>query len=306
MTIPPSGEQFEIRHGDQRATIVEVGGAIREYHDGDRAVLDPFPIDAMADGAHGNPLIPWPNRLADGAYEFDGQKLQTALTEPDKRNAIHGLLRWRNWQVGEREEHRIEMVNRIHPEKGYPFTLEVSVTYELGDGGLTVTTTAANAGEQACPYGCGQHPYLSPGTGVIDDCRLQFGAATRIDTDPDRQLPTGRVPVGGTEYDFREPRDVGDFEMDYAFTDLIRDDDGRAWARLHGTDGAAAALWVDESYLFLEVFTGDSLAPGRARHGLGCEPMTCAPDAFNSGDGLVRLEPGQTHTARWGATLVYG
>ena len=306
MTIPPSGEQIEIRHGSQRATIVEVGGAIREYYEGERAVLDPFPAEAMADGAHGNPLIPWPNRLADGAYTFDRQKQQSALTEPDKRNAIHGLLRWRNWRAGERSEQRVEMVNRIHPEKGYPFMLDVSVAYELGDDGLTVTTTATNIGDQACPYGTGQHPYLSPGSGLIDDCSLQFDAATRIDTDPERQLPAGRVPVGGTEYDFREPRTLGGFQMAYAFTDLTRDGEGRAWARLHGADGATAALWVDTSYLFLEIFTGDSLAPGRARHGLGCEPMTCAPDAFNSGDGLVRLEPGQTHSARWGARLLYG
>src|SRR5947209_9332752 len=135
MTVPPSGEQIAIQHGDQRAVVVEVGGAIREYHHGERAVLDPFALDAMADGAHGNALVPWPNRLADGAYEFRGQKLQTALTEPEKRNAIHGLLRWRNWSVARHEPHVVEMASRIHPEKGYPFTLDVSVTYELSDLG---------------------------------------------------------------------------------------------------------------------------------------------------------------------------
>src|SRR3954468_133819 len=107
MSIPPSGQQFEIRLGDQRAAVVEVGGAIREYYAGERAVLDPFPVDKMADGAHGNPLVPWPNRLADGQYEFDGTKLQAALTEPEKRNAIHGLLRWRNWNVNEHSDSRV-------------------------------------------------------------------------------------------------------------------------------------------------------------------------------------------------------
>jgi aldose 1-epimerase len=301
--IPPSGEQYEITYGQQRATVVEVGGAIREFYVGERRVLDPFPLDAIADGAHGNPLVPWPNRLADGAYEFDGQKQQTALTEPEKGNAIHGLLRWQPWRLGARAPERVEMVVRIHPQKGYPFTLDVSVVYELTDDGLVVTTSATNIGEHACPYGAGQHAYLSPGNGLIDDCTLQFVAATRIDTDPERQLPAGRVPVDGTPYDFREPRRLGDFQMDYAFTDLIRDGEGKAWARLGAPDGTTAELWVDESYAFLEVFTGDSLAAGRARHGLGCEPMTCAPNAFNSGDGLVRLEPGSIHRARWGASV---
>ena len=73
MTKPlPSGEQFEISHGEQRATVVEVGGGVREYGAGGRAVLDPYPAEAICDGAHGTPLIPWPNRLADGRYSFDG------------------------------------------------------------------------------------------------------------------------------------------------------------------------------------------------------------------------------------------
>ena len=66
MASVPSGEQFEIVHGEHRATIVEVGGGVREYAVGDRQVLDPYARDAMCDGAHGAPLIPWPNRLADG------------------------------------------------------------------------------------------------------------------------------------------------------------------------------------------------------------------------------------------------
>src|SRR3954454_12574426 len=231
MSIPPSGEQFQICLGDQRATVVEVGGAIREYYAGERAVLDPFPLDAMADGAHGNPLAPWPNRLADGKYSFDGQSFQVPLTEPDKRNAIHGLVRWSNWVAASHEESRVVMAIRLHPQKGWPTVLDVSVAYELTNDGLVVTTTATNAGDRACPYGTGQHPYLSPGDGVIDDCTLQFGAATRIDVDDERQLPTERVPVAGTEYDFNEPRAIGDFQMDYAFTDLTREEDGRAYAR---------------------------------------------------------------------------
>ena len=76
---------------------------MREYSVGARAVLDPYPPGAICDGAHGAPLIPWPNRLADGRYSFDGDDLQVALTEPTKQNAIHGFLRWRPWVAVERE-----------------------------------------------------------------------------------------------------------------------------------------------------------------------------------------------------------
>ena len=209
MGAPPSGEQFEIRYGDQRATIVEVGGGVRAYAVGDRPVLDPYPIDALCDGEHGAPLIPWPNRLADGAYRFDGTDYTVALNEPERHNAIHGFLSWRSWHAVEHHISRVVMGTRLHPLAGYPFSLDIRVTYELGGDGLVVSTTAANIGDQACPYGTGQHPYLSPGPGQIDDCILELGASTRILTANERQLPTGTATVEGTEFDFRAGRRLG-------------------------------------------------------------------------------------------------
>jgi aldose 1-epimerase len=301
--IAPSGEQFEIAHGEQRATIVEVGGGVREYAVGDRPVLDGYPLQAMCDGAHGAPLIPWPNRLADGRYRFEGVDHQLALSEPERHNAIHGLLRWRSWRAIEQEPDRVVMAIRSHPLPGYPFTLDVRVTYELGEAGLSICTDAQNVGERACPYGAGQHPYLSPGRGLIDECALELAADTRISTDEQRKLPTGREPVPGTALDFRVSRRLGDKPVDCAFTDLHRDDAGLAWARLTGPDGARVELWTDGHHPILQLYTGDELAPSRRRRGLGVEPMTCAPNAFQGGEGLVTLDPAQTLTTRWGVRL---
>jgi aldose 1-epimerase len=298
-----SGKQFEIGHGDQHAVLVEVGGGIREYTHHGRPVLDPYPPDATADGAHGAPLIPWPNRIGDGRYRFGGTDHQLALTEPEKNNAIHGLLLWRPWEAVDHRADEVTMHAHIHPTQGYPFHLDVTVRYALSPDGLTVTTTATNTGDTTAPYGCGQHPYLSPGTGHIDDAHLQLDAATRILTDDDRQLPTGTEPVEGTPYDFRRTRPIGDLTVDYPFTDLARDDQDRAWVRLHGNDGATAELWVDDTYPIIELFTGDTLAPDRRRQGLGVEPMTCPPDAFRTGDRLRHLEPGDTVVTTWGARL---
>jgi aldose 1-epimerase len=250
-------------------------------------------------------LIPWPNRLADGRYSFDGDDYQLDLSEPAKRNAIHGLLRWRSWQALEREPSRVLMGTRLQPSPGYPFALDVSVVYELDeDAGLTVTTTAVNVGERACPYGTGQHPYLSPGASLLEECLLELPARTRILTDEQRQLPCGREPVAGTELDFRQGRLLGKTRIDSAFTDLDRDASGRAVAKLSCPDGSCLELALDEAYPFIEVFTADTLAPSRSRRGLAVEPMTCPPNAFQSGEGLVRLEPGQASTSRWEVRLV--
>jgi aldose 1-epimerase len=303
VAFAPSGEQYEIASGDQRATIVEVGGGIREYSVGSRPVLDPYPIDAMCDGAHGAPLIPWPNRLGDGRYRFEGRDLQVALTEPGTHNAIHGFLRWRLWQPVEHVADRVVMSTRLLPLTGYPFGLDVSIAYALTADGLVVTTTATNIGDDACPYASGHHPYLSAGGGLVDDCLLEFAAATRILTDEERQLPSGDEPVRGTPFDFHESRRVGDLAIDFAFTDVDRDAQGRAWVRLTRPEGDRVEAWTDDAYPFLEIYSGDTLSKERRRRALGVEPMTCAPNGFQSGRGLLRLEPGASTTSAWGARL---
>jgi aldose 1-epimerase len=303
MATPPSGEQFEIVLGDQRATIVEVGGGIRSYSRAERDVLQPYPLDRMCDGAHGTVLVPWPNRLGDGSYEFGGARHQLALSEPERRNAIHGLLRWAPWRALEHDRERVLMGAKLPPHPGYPFALEVSVEYALAAHGLTVTTTARNVGDAAAPFGAGQHPYLSPGAGTIDGCTLELPAAEVILVDDERQLPCGRSAVDGGPLDYREGRAIGSSEIDVPFSALRRDERGIATARLTGADGASVELWVDERYPVLEVFTGDTLAPERRRTGLAIEPMTCPPDAFRSGENLIRLEAGESVAAVWGVRL---
>lgn len=303
MSEAPSGEQFEITWRDQRATVVEVGGGVRLYEVDRRPVLDPYPIEAMCDGAHGAPLVPWPNRLGDGRYCFDGEEFQVALSEPEKNNAIHGLLRWRSWRALRRSATRVAMTVRLSPMPGYPFTLDVVVEYALGVDGLSVTTTATNVGSRRCPYGAGQHPYLSAGGGLVDECTLRLDAATRIVTDEHRQLPVGRESVVETPYDFRHARLVSDTRLDDPFTDLARDASGSAWVCLARSDGTTAALWVDEGYPIVEIYSGDTLVPARRRRGLGAEPMTCPPNAFYSGDGVVTLEPRESMSTTWGVQL---
>jgi aldose 1-epimerase len=301
--IAPSGEQFEIAHGEQRATIVEVGAGVREYFFGERPVLDPYPLQELCDGAHGAPLIPWPNRLAGGRYSFDGVEHQLALSEPERGNAIHGLMRWRPWAALEHAADRVTMGARLHPTPGYPFTLEMQIDYRLGDAGLTVTTTATNLGSAPCPYSAGQHPYLSTGGELIDGCELELPAATRILTDAERQLPCGREPVARSEYDFRRRRPVGSVRLDDPFTDIERDGDGIATVALESADGRRTELWMDERYPFVQLYTADALDGHRHRRAIAVEPMTCAPDAFRSGDGLLRLDPGATHVGSWGVRL---
>lgn len=301
MTFAPSGDQFEIVHAEHRATVVEIGGALRTYHVGGSAVLDGYGVEEMCSGARGHTLLPWPNRLQDGAYGFEAEQLQLPLTEPEKGNAIHGLVRWVNWTVAEREDHRVLMAHSLRPRPGYPFALEVSNEYSLDDRGLAVTTTAHNVGDRACPYGTGAHPYVTVGTDRVDVATLHVPAAVSLIND-DRQIPVGHRPVGGTAEDFSHPRRIEQTRLDTGYTDLQRDGEGRARVVLSAPDGGPrVTVWMDGAYDYVMAFTGDSLPEeARRRRGLGVEPMTCAPNAFRSGDGLRRLEPGASFTSGWG------
>jgi aldose 1-epimerase len=298
--VAPTGEQVELVHGDQRAVVVEVGGGLRAYAAGQRELLDGYDVDAMSTSGRGQLLIPWPNRLQDGRYEFDGRRHQLALSEPEHGNAIHGLVRWTRWFVREREADRVLLEHVLHPQPGYPFSLALEVEYALAADGLSVRTTATNIGVDACPYGAGVHPYLTVGTPSVDAAILTSPGATVIRSD-DRGLPVGTDRVERTPFDFRRARAIAATTLDHAFTDLERGDDGLARVELRHPDGSGVVLWVDEGYRYLMLFTGDPL-PDVRRRSLAVEPMTCPPNAFRTGESLVRLEPGETHTARWGLT----
>ena len=160
----PSGEQFEIAFADQRVTVVEVGGGLRTYSVGTRDLIDGYGPGEMCPSGRGQVLMPWPNRLAGGAYEFGGRDLQLPVNEPATGSAIHGLVRWAAWSVAEREPHRVVVRHDLHPQPGYPFALAISIEYVLSADGLRVSTTATNVGGDPCPFGAGAHPYLRPGS----------------------------------------------------------------------------------------------------------------------------------------------
>jgi aldose 1-epimerase len=298
----PSGEQIEIRAGDQRVVVVEVGGGIRSYTAGDRELLDGYDEAEMATAGRGQVLIPWPNRLQDGTYEFTGRRHQLPLTEPEAQNAIHGLVRWAAWSVGEREADRVVMEHTLHPQPGYPFSLDLSIEYSVSEEGLRVASTATNVGPDACPYGSGAHPYVKVGTDTVDSVVLCAPGGTVLQLDG-RGVPVSTAPVEGTEYDFRQPRAIGATKLDNAFTDLERGDDDLARVEVrHRDNGTELTLWLDESYPYLQLFTGDS-QPSVNRRSLAVEPMTCPPNAFRTGDGLLVLEPGQSAPSAWGIHL---
>ena len=303
MSIPLSGQQFQISAGPYRATVTELGAGLRELLFRDEPVILGYQADELPPAGAGELLAPWPNRIDGGRYAFDGAEFQLALTEPARGNAIHGLTRWTPWTTVSHEAGSVLLRSAPHGHQGYPFCLEIEAGYRLHpDSGLHVAITVRNRGSHAAPYGTGSHPYLTVRASSVDDCELSLPAASWLPMD-DRGIPSGpAASVEGTPYDFRRPRIIGATRLDDALTGLERDGDGRAWAHLTGEGGAGArvSLWAGESYRWLQVFTGDPLGPDRRRKALAVEPMTCPPNAFVTGDDLLVLRPGEAVTHTWG------
>ena len=298
----PSGEQHRITAGDQELVVVQVGGGIRTYRCGGRDVIDGYRAGDMCSGGRGQILAPWPNRLGDGSFEWEGNRLQLPLDEPERSNAIHGLVRWLPWSLEGRGDSWLRMGCTLVPRPGWPWTLRMSASYSLGESGLEVAFSTTNEGDAgACPFGVGWHPYLAAFGGTVDDLELRLPADTAYVTD-DRGLPVGTHPVDVAGADFRAGRRIGDARLDTGFTGLGRFEDGRSVVEIRGPSAdELVQLWMDASYTHVMVYTGDTLSDqDRRRRALAVEPMTCAPDMLRNGDGLLRLEEGQTFQGFWG------
>ncbi|WP_298226706.1 aldose 1-epimerase family protein [Gryllotalpicola sp.] len=304
----PTGEQYEIvldtSAGVLRAVVTEVAAGLREFSLAGVDIAVPFPVDAAPPGASGIALAPWPNRVRDARWSAvspDGVRYDEALavTEPDKANALHGLLRYTPYALVEQGMASVALAATIFPQTGWPFTLDTSVSYALVDDGLVVEHSATNVGAASAPVAFGAHPYLGIGDVPTETLSLAVAAQTHFNVDA-RLDPVAEVPVEGTRFDLRSPRLVGDLVLDDGFGSA----GPGVLAALSAPDGRSVELWGDEATTYLQVFTHRRHPPlPEGAVALALEPMTAPADALNSGTGLRWLAPGESWSARWGIRL---
>ncbi|MCS5732674.1 aldose 1-epimerase family protein [Herbiconiux daphne] len=303
----PTGNQYPLRlEADGRtvtAVVTQVAAGLRALEVDGVALVETFPESSTPPGAAGIVLVPWPNRVAQGAWQLDGAAQQLDITEPKQGNAIHGLLRNTGYALVLHEPQRVVQAAAVYPQHGYPFLLETEVEHALVDDGLTVTHTIVNRSQTAAPVAVGAHPYLALGDVPIGDLVLMVDASTRFLTD-DHQIPVSEEPVAGTDFDLTQGRRVGDVSIDHGFGGVVTTN-GRSVQRLEAPDGRRVELWADENFGFVQVFTPTNFqAPGGPRRAVAIEPMTAPANALNSGEGLRWLRPGESWRLSWGIRYV--
>jgi aldose 1-epimerase len=303
---PLSGTRIDLEHGPYRASIASVGASLRVLQHEARDLVVPFGVDQVRPAYRGATLAPWPNRVVDGVYAFEGEEQQLALTEPSRGHALHGLASWLDFAVAHRTPEEVVLTAVIPAQAGYPHRLELEVAYRLDDDGLEQRVTAVNTGDTPAPYGTGPHPYLVAGPAPLEEWTLSLPAGEVLSVTPDRLIPVDVVAVAedeGGAFDFREPRTIGETAIDHAFTGLDRSAEGTATVTVTDPGGTGVAVTFGRECGWVQVHTADT-DPERPRQGLAVEPMTCAPDAFNSGRDLLVLAPAGSATASWRITAI--
>lgn len=292
-SLPLTGRQYEISAAGYRAVVCEQGATLRRLTlDGEDLVLT-SPPDSVPDGSRGQHLLPWPNRIRDGHYVFDGEDQQLPINETDRNNAIHGLARWMLWELVELGADRLTQRVIIPAQPGWPGRLEATIAHRVDASGLTVEVGATNVGPTPLPFGYAAHPYLVAQNSTIDDWTVVAPFGTYLVTD-DRLLPVQLASVARRPEDLRQPERFGDRVLDTALTGAT---DGGPWQIQVRAGDTTRVLWAGPGLDWSQIFTSED------RRALAVEPMTCGPDAFNEGpthDSALRLNPGQQVHFTWG------
>lgn len=279
------------------------------------------------DGVRNGVLAPFPNRVADGRYAFAGADANgnaDAATDHEydllpgrtaPRLIYHGFARELPFDLAEAvvsgSAARLTFAAQIRPDRhpGYPFSLDLAVSYLITANELSVGVHATNTGNSTAPYAAGWHPYFRL-PGAVDDWTLQIPARTLVRTD-DALIPLDgdaayQALDDNPAMDLRRPRELRDLVLDACFTDLAFADGDRAETVLRNMlTGDELRVWQLAGAM--HVFTGDTLARDR-RRSIALEPVEVVTNAFNRAEcaAALRLAPGESRTFRFGARYLSG
>jgi aldose 1-epimerase len=304
MSLPQFIElELERQQGGQvKAVISTMGAALKRVCVNGSDIITPTSGHELNPYADGYVMAPWANRIDRGVWQHEGQTLQLKINDVELDNAIHGLVTSNIFEVDSRSLSEVTLKTKVQAETGYPFELEVLISYQLTENGIAVRQSIQNLSENPAPVAFGSHPYFQiPGTATED---LEFKSAARtVDLVNDRKIPIGKQKIAGTDFDISEWRKLSTCNFDHGFSDLERDASGAAHHYLLSPHGETLDIWQSSEFKYAFIFTPDFFinnADQTPRSAITIEPQTGPANAFNSKEDLIWLEPGQVSSASWG------
>lgn len=249
-------------------------------------------MKSAKDGLHGYNgmvLAPWPNRIKDGKYVFENQEFYLEINEPDRNNALHGFAYKTQFEKTHSTTTEITLAAQLGKTDGYPFLIELEITYKLTPEGFSCLVKATNRSDSPAPFGIAFHPYYP----ADDATEVSIPAKTHLLADQ-QMIPTEKTPNTHGHFKF------ADVDFDDCFTDLQRTD-GIANISFKNKN-TELTLWQDEAFDFVMVYTTNEFdstdGPASA---IAIEAQSCAADAFNTEPPV--LQPSESFRGSWGLTL---
>jgi len=241
----------------------------------------------------GKILAPWPNRIKDGKYTFNKKDYQLPINEVSKNNSLHGLVANCHWEVILQDQSKVILQHLLNQPDIYPGKLQLQVSYEIIEQGVEISVLSENVGDISAPYGVSIHTYLVAGALVKNnELLLQLPSDQFLEVDAERLLPIKLQPVTGANFNFVSLKKISNLFIDHAFK--YSSDYPRSISLLNA-EGQGAEVIFDEQSNWIQIHTADRDLRADSRMAVAIEPMTCPPDAFNSGIDLIVLEPGKKH-----------
>lgn len=283
-----SGREIVLQAGDYEARIVTVGAGLAGLRYRGHDLVVPHSVGECPPGYLGKVLMPWPNRIAGGSYTWEGTTYDLPVDEPTFGTSLHGFVAFQEWEIAEANAYSVILRTLIAARYSYPWTLLASARYSLDpDAGLTVELSATNIGEGTAPCGVGFHPYLAVDDARADELELHNPASIIYEANAS-MIPVAAHDVAAFGLDFHSPALIGGSRLDHAFAGLP---EGTWTVKLRDpASGVGVSLSSDARWL--QVYSADYIG----RVGVAVEPMSCPPNAFNTGTDVVALGPGKSYT----------
>ncbi|WP_422355221.1 aldose 1-epimerase [Roseivirga pacifica] len=286
MLTEPNRTTVQISNHLSKLTVnPKRGGAIDELVLNGRTIIQP--MEGL--GYESSLLFPFPNRLAEGKFSFQGRSFELPQNDDGRPNALHGLVHDKAFEVTASSESSVTLVYNYDGSLPYfPFPYSLQVTYTLEATSLEMNVLAKNTGNQMMPWGFGWHPYFL--VEKVDECALQLPKVNKIHAD-DMLLPNGKITEENT---YNTATQIKETEFDTCFK--LSDKQGLNHTHLYYPDGGLLDIWQEDLFPFIQVYTPAD------RKTIAIEPMTCGVNAFNSGDELKFLDSGNDWSMRFGLT----
>jgi len=232
-------------------------------------------------------LFPFPNRISNGNYTFENKNYQLNINEEALHNALHGFICHKQFKLMEEKTTKHSVFLRFKHTylgalAGYPFPFELEISYRIALSNIEMTIEAKNTGDSKMPFGMGWHPYFK--SNKLSESVLNLDGFAQYEVN-DNMIPTKEIKLA-----HQLPLRLRETFLDDCFI-------SKTATISYKTRNYNLKIEFEpaSNKNFIQCYTPPT------RDSIAIEPMTCAPDVFNNGHGLLTLKPNETY--RWNISM---